>query len=382
MRADATDQIEETPVEEQVAESEGEAAVEEDDEEAYWRELMEEDAKINLLMEAYYRGGVEVIDLFSRRRAWHIPVVDGKSPPRPSIVCVRRRRGDRSVFAASCVAHPRRGWQISVDVRVLARRYGYRPGGVLPLSLRVLRLGDGFDQPLVGIDWQPKLEELVFGAYFTQDLRNAVLPQELRRLEFGASFCLLQHQIVWPPYLDELRIRQLPPQGQRMHAVALPNTNDLKFADMDPIGKTLMLLGLNPNDGCSQDLFERFEAMQECANDPSPEPVDVPETLVAPAEPLNDDVHVENQMITVGDEEMAIASQRDFDMATSMPDGSVPTPGESAAGAVFDVPLRRLRGRLSYTIGNPSGAKVEVLLKGRAFRIVKIGVHDKQGDLT
>eukprot|EP00435_Cladocopium_sp_Y103_P071097 s77_g36.t1 len=66
MRGDARDQIEETPVEEQVAESEEEAAeqvaeseeeaaVEEDDEEAYWRELMEEDAKVNLLIEAYYR---------------------------------------------------------------------------------------------------------------------------------------------------------------------------------------------------------------------------------------------------------------------------------------------------------------------------------------
>eukprot|EP00435_Cladocopium_sp_Y103_P058239 s515_g20.t1 len=55
MRGDARDQIEETPVEEQVAESDGEEAVEEDDEEAYWRELMEEDAKVNLLIEAYYR---------------------------------------------------------------------------------------------------------------------------------------------------------------------------------------------------------------------------------------------------------------------------------------------------------------------------------------
>ena len=38
------------------------------------------------------------------------------------------------------------------------------------------------------------------------------------------------------------------------------------------------------------------------------------------------------------------------------------------------------RGRLSYTIDNPStGAKVEVLLKGKAFRIIKMSVVDQNG---
>lgn len=40
------------------------------------------------------------------------------------------------------------------------------------------------------------------------------------------------------------------------------------------------------------------------------------------------------------------------------------------------------RGRLSYTISNDaSGAKVEVLLKGRAFRIVRMAPFDKDGYL-
>ena len=41
------------------------------------------------------------------------------------------------------------------------------------------------------------------------------------------------------------------------------------------------------------------------------------------------------------------------------------------------------RGRLSYTISNEaSGAKVEVLLKGRAFRISKLARFDKTGYLA
>ena len=55
MRADARDQIEERPVEEQVYQSE-EENVQEDDEEAYWRELQEEDERLRLLTEAYWRG--------------------------------------------------------------------------------------------------------------------------------------------------------------------------------------------------------------------------------------------------------------------------------------------------------------------------------------
>ena len=38
------------------------------------------------------------------------------------------------------------------------------------------------------------------------------------------------------------------------------------------------------------------------------------------------------------------------------------------------------RGRLSYTITNaPTGAKVEVLLKAKAFRVVKMAPFDKNG---
>ncbi len=41
------------------------------------------------------------------------------------------------------------------------------------------------------------------------------------------------------------------------------------------------------------------------------------------------------------------------------------------------------RGRLSYTINNASsGARVEVLLKARAFRIVKMAVHSPTGVLN
>ena len=39
------------------------------------------------------------------------------------------------------------------------------------------------------------------------------------------------------------------------------------------------------------------------------------------------------------------------------------------------------RGRLSYTITSSSGAKVEVLLKAKAFRIVKIAVVSRAGHL-
>lgn len=34
------------------------------------------------------------------------------------------------------------------------------------------------------------------------------------------------------------------------------------------------------------------------------------------------------------------------------------------------------KGRLSYTVSSSNGAKIEVLLKGKAFRIVKIGARD------
>ena len=45
-------------------------------------------------------------------------------------------------------------------------------------------------------------------------------------------------------------------------------------------------------------------------------------------------------------------------------------------------PVGTKRGRLSYTIYNEaSGAKVEVLLKAKAFRVVKIGLFDKNGGL-
>lgn len=137
--------------------------------------------------------------------------------------------------------------------------------------------------------------------------------------------------------------------------------NDPKFADMDPVGKTLMLLGLNPNDGCSQDLFDRFEAMQEPAIIPSPEPIGgvvdgLPETLVAPEEPVSDVAPIDNTAVTVGDDEMAIASQKESDMDTSMPDGSVPTPGESAAGGMPDVPLRRIRSK-TPALAHPTVSK-------------------------
>ena len=53
-----------------------------------------------------------------------------------------------------------------------------------------------------------------------------------------------------------------------------------------------------------------------------------------------------------------------------MPNECLPVPGKP-------------RGRLSYTISNDaSGAKIEVLLKSRAFRIVKIAVHSRTGDLV
>jgi len=53
-----------------------------------------------------------------------------------------------------------------------------------------------------------------------------------------------------------------------------------------------------------------------------------------------------------------------------MPDECLPIPGKP-------------RGRLSYTINNePSGAKVEVLLKAQAFRIVKLALHDRAGFLA
>ena len=47
------------------------------------------------------------------------------------------------------------------------------------------------------------------------------------------------------------------------------------------------------------------------------------------------------------------------------------------------LPCDGKRGRLSYTIYNEaSGAKVEVLLKGRAFRISKLARFDKKGYLA
>ena len=39
------------------------------------------------------------------------------------------------------------------------------------------------------------------------------------------------------------------------------------------------------------------------------------------------------------------------------------------------------RGRLSYTITSSSGAKVEVLLKAKAFRIIKMAVFSRTGHL-
>ena len=52
-----------------------------------------------------------------------------------------------------------------------------------------------------------------------------------------------------------------------------------------------------------------------------------------------------------------------------MPDECLPVPGKP-------------RGRLSYTISNDaSGAKVEVLLKARAFRIVRVAIMSPTGDL-
>ena len=52
-----------------------------------------------------------------------------------------------------------------------------------------------------------------------------------------------------------------------------------------------------------------------------------------------------------------------------MPDECLPVPGKP-------------RGRLSYTITNDaSGAKVEVLLKAKAFRIVRVAILSPTGDL-
>ena len=46
------------------------------------------------------------------------------------------------------------------------------------------------------------------------------------------------------------------------------------------------------------------------------------------------------------------------------------------------LPVGTKRGRLSYTIYNEAtGAKVEVLLKGKAFRISKIALFDRNGGL-
>jgi len=43
-------------------------------------------------------------------------------------------------------------------------------------------------------------------------------------------------------------------------------------------------------------------------------------------------------------------------MDTSMPDGSVPTPGESAAGGMPDVPLRRIRSK-TPALSHPTVSK-------------------------
>ena len=53
--------------------------------------------------------------------------------------------------------------------------------------------------------------------------------------------------------------------------------------------------------------------MQEPAIIPSPEPIGnvvdgVPEPLVAPEEPVSDVAHIENAVVTVGDDQMAVAS--------------------------------------------------------------------------
>ena len=46
------------------------------------------------------------------------------------------------------------------------------------------------------------------------------------------------------------------------------------------------------------------------------------------------------------------------------------------------LPVGTKRGKLSYTIYNEaSGAKVEVLLKAKAFRVVKIARFDRNGGL-
>ena len=41
------------------------------------------------------------------------------------------------------------------------------------------------------------------------------------------------------------------------------------------------------------------------------------------------------------------------------------------------LPQHQRKGKLSYTVTSPeTGAKIEVLLKGRAFRITKVGSHN------
>ncbi len=95
---------------------------------------------------------------------------------------------------------------LPVTVTSLLMDFGHRliPGVVFPISLRVLKFGKYFNQPVDDIKFPEGLESLQFGMSFNQPVNQLQLPMGLKHLVFGQGFNQPCHDLKLPPGLLRL----------------------------------------------------------------------------------------------------------------------------------------------------------------------------------
>eukprot|EP00435_Cladocopium_sp_Y103_P075234 s37_g55.t1 len=187
---------------------------------------------------------------------------------------------------------------------------------------------------------------------------------------------------------------------------AMQATQDL---DIDVIDRTLLLLGLDPNQGHSQ-LHVEWAAQKYLGTKPDVEFPLQSTTVDSEPSPVSEKVKLEDAVVNPRDqlrladsrkrpngqvdpsampEQEAAVAKKPRVESDGAPDAAVSEPHAPSAGGPpgqlpipVGMPTEALpqgprKGRLSYTVtSSHTGAKVEVHLKGKAFRIIKVGSCD------
>lgn len=77
---------------------------------------------------------------------------------------------------------------------------------VWPMNLKRLAFGRGFNQAIKEVTWPGSLRELSFGSWFNQDIDGTIWPTSLQTLTFGDRFDRPIELVAWPDSVDKLTL--------------------------------------------------------------------------------------------------------------------------------------------------------------------------------